>query len=167
MAAVHLEKIARKESDSSILVQSGKDKTVGPTPKAILKNYRPLFVRNNNIIINAQKGLPISAVYDFSIVSLKSQKEIAGLIHTSAKTLQNYASGLKQLPTLQSELLLKLFALYEKGLEVFGEVESFNRWLRKPAFGLYNSIPDTLLTTMTGINEVMDELIRIEYGDLA
>ncbi|MEJ7678800.1 MAG: antitoxin Xre/MbcA/ParS toxin-binding domain-containing protein [Segetibacter sp.] len=100
-------------------------------------------------------------------MSGKSQKEIAQLIHTTAKTLQNYSAGLKRLPMLQSELLLKLFALYDKGLGVFEGVESFNGWLQKPAFGLYNDVPDTLLFTSTGINLVMDELIRIEYGDIA
>lgn len=139
----------------------------GSSPDAILKVYRPLFNDNNKIITNAHKGLPISAVNDFMLLSNKSQKEIAALIHTTPKTLQNYAAGLKKLPTLQSELLLKLFALYSKGLEIFDRVESYNSWLQKPAFGLYNDIPETLLTTSTGINEVMDELIRIEYGDLA
>ncbi len=133
----------------------------------ILNSYRPLFQDNKSIITNAQKGVEITSVTDFAIMSGKSQKEIARLIHTTAKTLQNYSAGSKKLPMLQSELLLKLFALYEKGLGVFEGVETFNGWLQKPAFGLYNDVPDTLLLTSTGINLVMDELIRIEYGDLA
>lgn len=136
-------------------------------PEDILKNYQPLFGDNNSIIINAQQGVGTAAVTDFAIMSGKSQKEIAELIHTTAKTLQNYSAGSKRLPMLQSELLLKLFALYDKGLGIFDGVESFNGWLQAPAFGLYNEVPETLLTTSTGINLVMDELIRIEYGDFA
>ena len=137
------------------------------SPETILKKYRDCFMDNNHLIDKAKQGLDISAVYDFAILSGKSQKEIAELIHSTAKTVQNYRAVSKKLPTLQSELLLKLFALYDKGLGIFQDAESFNSWLQKPAFGLYNDIPYTLLFTATGINLVMDELIRIEYGDLA
>ncbi len=137
------------------------------SPEEVLKKYRKLFLDDNSIITNAQQGVEISAVADFALLSGKSQKEIAELIHTTAKTFQNYSTGLKRLPTLQSELLLKLYALYDKGLGIFDGVASFNDWLHSPAFGLYNQIPEILLTTSTGINLVMDELIRIEYGDLA
>lgn len=137
------------------------------SPDEVLKKYRKLFLDDNSIITNAQQGVEISAVADFALLSGKSQKEIAELIHTTAKTFQNYSTGLKRLPTLQSELLLKLYALYDKGLGIFDGVASFNDWLHSPAFGLYNQIPEILLTTSTGINLVMDELIRIEYGDLA
>lgn len=144
-----------------------KPQTKHSSPEEILKNYRPLFQDNNSIITKAKNGVEIGAVSDFAMMSGKSQKEIAELIHTTAKTLQNYSAGSKRLPMLQSGLLLKLFALYDKGLGVFEGVESFNGWLQKPAFGLYNDVPNTLLLTSTGINLVMDELIRIEYGDLA
>lgn len=171
MAGVQ-EKVEVKKREKRVSKPLHKEKTIksatrGSSPAGILKAYRPLFEENSSIISNAQNGLPISAVSDFSLLSNKSQKEIAALIHTTPKTLQNYASSSKKLPTLQSELLLKLFALYGEGLEVFADVENFNDWLRKPAFGLYNEIPETLLSTSTGINEVVDELIRIQYGDLA
>ncbi len=134
---------------------------------SIIKNYRKLFENNNQIVKNAHTGVLISAIADFSKVSDKSQKQIAGLIHTTTKTLQNYTISSKKLPTLQSELLLKLYALYDKGIEIFGSKEAFNKWLQKPAFGLYNQVPDSLLSTSTGINLLMDELTRIEYGEFA
>lgn len=144
-----------------------KPRTKRSSPEEILKNYRPLFQDNNSIITRAKQGVEIVAVSDFAMMSGKSQKEIAELIHTTARTLQNYSAGSKRLPMLQSELLLKLFALYDKGLGIFDGVESFSGWLHAPAFGLYNEVPEKLLTTSTGINLVMDELIRIEYGDFA
>lgn len=160
-----------KNSERKIVRLPAKKKTIKAetshvSPEAVLKKYRKLFLDNNSIITNAHQGVEISAVADFALLSCKTQKEIAELIHITAKTLQNYSAGLKRLPTLQSELLLKLFALYDKGLGIFDGVASFNAWLHSPAFGLYNQIPEILLTTSTGINLVMDELIRIEYGDL-
>ncbi len=171
MPSVDIENKQKKKSERTVenhlQRKNLKSSTKHSTPEDILKNYQLFFQNNNSIIKNAQQGVEITAVTDFALMSCKSQKEIAELIHTTAKTLQNYSNALKRLPTLQSELLLKLFALYHKGLEVFEDIESFNGWLRKPVFGLYNDVPDTLLLTSTGINLVMDELIRIEYGDLA
>ena len=58
-------------------------------------------------------------------------------------------------------------ALYRKGIELFGSTAEFNKWLREPAYGLGKKVPRGLLGTMTGIGLVVDELSRIEYGDLA
>lgn len=55
-------------------------------------------------------------------------------------------------------------ALYKKGQEIFGNFEAFNQWLKQPAYGLGGIIPFGLLYTQGGINLVMDELLRIEYG---
>ncbi len=169
MTAVR-QKMETDKKEKTALRPLHKEKSIKPAAKNsstedILKTYRPLFEENGDLIANAQNGLAVSAVNDFIILSGKSQKEVAELIHTTPKTLQNYASGAKKLPTIQSELLLKLFALYYKGLGIFDGAKSFNSWLSAPAFGLYNVVPDTLLTTSTGINEVIDELIKIEYGD--
>ena len=73
----------------------------------------------------------------------------------------------KSLPVLQSEQLLKLYALYDKGIGVFGSADAFTRWLSKPSFGLAGDTPDNLLLTATGTKMVMDELSRIQYGDFA
>ena len=62
---------------------------------------------------------------------------------------------------------VKSILLFYKGEVVFGEADSFNRWLDKPAFGLGNKIPRNIITTVTGITFIMDELNRIERGDLA
>lgn len=171
MAAANIENKQKRKRERKVVnhlqKKNIKPRTKHSSPEEILKNYQPLFLDNNSIITNAKQGVEIGAVSDFAMMSGKSQKEIAELLHTTAKTLQNYNTGSKRLPMLQSELLLKLFALYDKGLGIFDGVESFNGWLHAPAFGLYNEVPETLLTTSTGINQVMDELIRIEYGDFA
>jgi putative toxin-antitoxin system antitoxin component (TIGR02293 family) len=57
--------------------------------------------------------------------------------------------------------------MHTKGQKVFGNPESFRRWLEKPAYGLDEQIPLDLLQTSGGIDLVMEELDRIAYGDLA
>lgn len=85
----------------------------------------------------------------------------------SFKTIQRYSKEKKDFGARHTELALKLVFLYMKGKEVFGNLESFNRWLRKPAYGLNKKIPYNLINTVTGIDLINDELLRIEFGDLA
>ena len=167
MLTIKNKKKQRGSTSNKPLKEKSKRVEKKKSAKSILENYYKLFHDDNELILNAHNGVEISAVEDLSIVSAKNQKEIAQLIHITPKTLQNYQSSRKRLPTLQSELLLKLYALYSRGLQVFSHIDSFNKWLAKPAFGLYNKVPNDLLSTSTGINLVKDELIRIEYGEFA
>ena len=58
-------------------------------------------------------------------------------------------------------------ALFRTGETVFGSAEAFRRWMDKPAYGLGDQVPFELLHTSGGIDLVMDEVVRIAYGDLA
>ena len=89
------------------------------------------------------------------------------LLGISLKTSLRYARENKPLLAKHAEMVFKLMALYKKGIEVFGDRDQFNNWLQKPAFGLGEQIPFTLLSMSTGIDLVMDELYRIEFGALA
>ncbi len=85
----------------------------------------------------------------------------------SLKTLQRYVQEAKTLAPREGEAVLKLEALYKKGIEVFGNRDEFNGWLKEPAFGLGGQVPLELLNMSTGIDLVMEELVRIEYGATA
>jgi len=62
----------------------------------------------------------------------------------------------------------RLIALYDKGKTVFGSAEEFNLWLNDPEIGIGAQVLSSLLLdTTTGVELVMQELIRIEFGDLA
>jgi len=85
----------------------------------------------------------------------------------SLKTLQRYAQEAKSLTPREGEAILKLEALYKKGIEVFGNRDEFNSWLKEPEYGLGWQVPLELLSMSTGIDLIMDELVRIEYGATA
>jgi putative toxin-antitoxin system antitoxin component (TIGR02293 family) len=57
--------------------------------------------------------------------------------------------------------------LLQKGIELFGSETAFLNWLSKPAYGLHDQVPETLLTTEVGRQAIFEELDRIEHGDLA
>lgn len=67
-----------------------------------------------------------------------------------------------------SEVILLLSELTDFGLEVFnGEEAKFSRWLKKPNLSLGGLTPESLLDSVTGIQEVKNTLSRLEYGNLA
>jgi putative toxin-antitoxin system antitoxin component (TIGR02293 family) len=89
------------------------------------------------------------------------------LFGISYKTIKRYAAEDRPFSMHEAEISLKLVRLYKKGSEIFGNNVNFSNWLQKPAFGLGNQIPLELLGLNTGIDLVMDELMRIEFGALA
>lgn len=119
------------------------------------------------MVNRAQSGLPVSAFSDLIEISGLTNEELAGLLGLSYKTIQRYQKDGKKLNVQNSEQLLKMIALYQKAEEVFGDLESFNRWLRKPSVGMGNQQPLSFLQTSGGIDLIREELLRIEHGALA
>jgi len=120
-----------------------------------------------SMVNKAQRGLPVSAFSDLIEISGLANEELAGLLDLSYKTIQRYQKDGKKLNAQNSEQLLKMISLYQKAEEIFGDLEYFNRWLRKPSVGLGNQKPLSFLQTFGGIDLIREELLRIEHGALA
>ena len=133
----------------------------------VLKKYEPYFRNDIALVFQAKKGLKPQAIFDFVDLSELPHPLVEEVFHKSMKTFQNYFTKNTLLDAPTSEKLLKLFALYQKGTAVFGSIEAFREWLTKPAYGVGNVVPQTILDTATGIDLINEELVRIEYGDLA
>lgn len=164
--------MARKETTSK--------KTANPKEYAIKKSsvndnlvneaaaiYQPLYANSISLLSSSKKGLAAKAAFDFLNLSGFSQEQFQGTFKTTVKTIQNYNRLDLKLDAALSEKLLKSFALFEKGISVFGSPEAFHDWLQVSAYGLGNQIPFEMMETITGINLIEEELIRLEYGDLA
>jgi putative toxin-antitoxin system antitoxin component (TIGR02293 family) len=119
------------------------------------------------LVMEARTGVPARAAFAVASLLQLSTDELAGLLHTTTKTLRTYRDANKRLAPAASEQVLKLLALAHQGAEVFGEPAAFRRWLGKPAYGLDNQPPLALLQTSGGIDLVAEEVSRIAYGDLA
>lgn len=143
--------------------KDNKDLTVSD----IIKEYNVNINSNIDIALKANQGISANTFFEIAKVTGYSKDEMAKVLSTSVKTFSRYQKENKKLGPLRSELILKIIALFKKGIEVFASVENFKQWLNKPAFGLGSQIPFALIHTSTGIDLVLDELIRIEYGDLA
>ncbi|MEM9829776.1 MAG: antitoxin Xre/MbcA/ParS toxin-binding domain-containing protein [Bacteroidota bacterium] len=134
----------------------------------LFSKYESTIKDDYAIVLNSLKGVKANVFFDLvSIAGLKKQQLADEIFRISLKTITRYQKDKKRLDPRNSELALKLIVLYKKGVEIFGETESFNRWLNKPSFGLGNQIPFQLMNTSTGIDLILEELVRIEYGATA
>ncbi|RYE28935.1 MAG: DUF2384 domain-containing protein [Sphingobacteriaceae bacterium] len=129
--------------------------------------YHSLYANPISLLNSSKKGLDAKAALDFITLSGFTQEQFQDIFKTTIKTIQNYTRSALKLDAALSEKLLKSFALFEKGIELFGSAEAFNNWLHMPAFGLGNQVPVEMMDTITGIGLIEEELIRIAYGDLA
>jgi putative toxin-antitoxin system antitoxin component (TIGR02293 family) len=133
----------------------------------VVVKYRASRENTYSTVEQAQEGVPVSAFFDLLEVTGLSKDELSSLLDISFKTIQRYQKDNKKLSALNSEQILKMITLYQKAEEVFGDVASFNLWLRKPALGLGGQLPLRFMQTPGGIDLIYDELMRIEHGLLA
>ncbi|GAB3755350.1 type II RES/Xre toxin-antitoxin system antitoxin [Spirosoma pomorum] len=119
------------------------------------------------LVFSALNGVPATRFFETADLTGYKREQLAEVFDTSLKTFQRYEREHKKLNPQDSEKVLKIIHLFQAGEAVFGSGDSFRRWMDKPAYGLGNQVPFTLLHTSGGIDLVLDEVVRIEYGDLA
>jgi putative toxin-antitoxin system antitoxin component (TIGR02293 family) len=108
-------------------------------------------------------GIPKLSVSHLAEVLDVPMKDMATLLNLSYKTL-----GRKKetdiLDSLSSSLSIEIAGVITRGLSIFEDTESFNRWLHKENRALQGQLPFDLLNTPTGIKMVGQVLGRIEEG---
>jgi putative toxin-antitoxin system antitoxin component (TIGR02293 family) len=133
----------------------------------VYKQYSSYIQQDESNILSEPEAIYATAFNDMITVADYDKDFAADLLDVSYKTVSRYQKEKKKLSPLQSEYVLKTIVLFNKGNQVFGDKDAFNRWLDKPAYGLGNRIPRAFITTVGGINFIIDELNRIAHGDLA
>ena len=133
----------------------------------VYKQYSNYINSQETNTLAEPEAVYATAFNDMITVSDYDKNFAADLLDVSFKTVSRYQKEKKKLSPLQSEYILKTIVLFNKGNQVFGDKDAFNRWLDKPAYGLGNRVPRAFITTVGGINFIMDELNRIAHGDLA
>lgn len=137
------------------------------TVNKVYKQYQEYLEDEEQNIVSEPDVVYATSFNDMVTVANYDKNFAADLLDVSYKTITRYQKERKKLSPLQSEYILKTIVLYNKGEKIFGSNESFTKWLNKPAFGLGNRMPNAFITTVTGINHILDELNRIAHGDLA
>jgi putative toxin-antitoxin system antitoxin component (TIGR02293 family) len=129
-----------------------------------IPNFNTDCIANNAQIFRAARlGVNTTVFYDFAETIKMHNKSLASLLRLSSRTISNYHQHKRALDPLQGEHLLKLIALYDKGIEIFGSIDDFNYWLNKPFWNAAEKPAEWLITT-GGVDLVMLELDRLGYG---
>jgi putative toxin-antitoxin system antitoxin component (TIGR02293 family) len=132
--------------------------------KSVKYKFKDLdFFNNHAIFVSARKGLRTKIFYDFAETIKMPERNLASIINLSARTISNYKEKKKNLEPLYSEHLLKLIALFEKGEEIFGSIDEFNYWLKKP-FWNSKEKPIDWLVTSGGVDLVTEEIDKLAQG---
>ncbi len=111
----------------------------------------------------ARQGLVRSAMDSLAQLLEVSTKDLVPYLPISERTLQRYDENKKLSPEL-SDHLIQIAKVYAKTVEVFVERDKAVKWLKYPSVALGGVTPLSCLDNFSGIELVMDELGRIEYG---
>ncbi|HEU0063963.1 MAG TPA: antitoxin Xre-like helix-turn-helix domain-containing protein [Flavisolibacter sp.] len=134
------------------------------TGNSIFNRFKSLGLNNPyKLVSTARKGVKPKLFYEFAGIINMSEKSLAAIINLSARTLSNYQEQQKNLEPVYSEHLLKLISLYEKGETIFGNIDEFNYWLKKPLWNAKESPLDWLVTP-GGVDLLMKELEKLAEG---
>jgi putative toxin-antitoxin system antitoxin component (TIGR02293 family) len=116
-----------------------------------------------DLINLARQGLFKSAIDSLAQLLELPAKDLVPYLHISERTLQRYDENKKLSPEL-SDHLIQLARVYARALEVFEDNDKAIKWLKYPNVALGGVTPISCLDNFSGIELVLDELGRIEYG---
>lgn len=115
-----------------------------------------------------RKGIPYDSIEVISKRLNRPVKSILSIVGLPQTTYNKKKSEHLLLDSRDSELILLITELIDYGLEVFNhEEEKFQRWLKKSNLSLGGNSPESMLDTLTGIDEVKFCLNRLEFGNFA
>lgn len=126
--------------------------------------FRSFDLSNLSAIVSAaRKGVKPKVFYELAETIKMPEKHLASMLNLSSRTVSNHFREEKTLAPIYSEHLLKLISLYEKGEILFGNIDEFNYWLKKP-FWNKNTAPFDLMDTAGGVDLIIKELEKLRQG---
>jgi putative toxin-antitoxin system antitoxin component (TIGR02293 family) len=128
-----------------------------------------IFIEDDpsNLTSMVREGMPFPYFTKLSDQIHLGFEEWSSYLHLSERTIQRYKKENKSFESLYAERILQIELLYKKGVKVFGLADNFYTWMESISIALGGVKPKALLDTFFGIQQVHDELNRIEHGVLA
>ena len=130
----------------------------------------PLKVQEPLAVYRPVPRLPAVAEFPykkFEAIASKipfTQKEWAGILHLSERTLQRYAKDNSHFEGIYVDRILQLEQLIHMGLETFRNADAFCRWLKREKSVMGHVLNFESLYSAQGIQDIIDELGRIQHG---
>jgi putative toxin-antitoxin system antitoxin component (TIGR02293 family) len=121
-----------------------------------------------DLIETIRQGLPKQALERLAEALRVKVLDLEHILPISKRTLQRYEQqDVKFLPKELSDHMLQVAKVYARAVDVFEDEERALEWLQAPIVALGGRIPMSLLDTSAGVDLVLTELGRIEYGVFA
>jgi putative toxin-antitoxin system antitoxin component (TIGR02293 family) len=121
-----------------------------------------------DLIETIRQGLPKQALERLAKALRVKVLDLENILPVSKRTLQRYEQqDVKFLPKELSDHMLQVAKVYARAVDVFEDEERALEWLQAPIVALGGRIPMSLLDTSAGVDLVLTELGRIEYGVFA
>ena len=90
---------------------------------------------------------------------------LSSWLNVSVKTFREYKKPRSTFKGNFKEQVLHLLSLFKHGVEVFGSITAFDKWLHDKNFYFDSKTPASFINTITGIKFVDERLTAMEYGD--
>ncbi len=116
-----------------------------------------------DLIELSQVGIPKDALVNLAKYLSFTIGQMAQLLPVTERTIQKYPPQ-KHFNSAVSEQILHIAEVAARGAEVFGTKDQFLSWLNHPSKAMANKTPMSLLNSRFGVEMVLDELGRMEYG---
>jgi uncharacterized protein (DUF2384 family) len=139
------------------------------TKKQLPKNASPQL-REPLVSYTPVKRIPVVDNFtyrQFQQISGKipfTQKEWANILHLSERTLQRYAKDNSSFEGLYVDRILHIQQLIEMGLKTFVSAADLYKWLKKEKPVLGHLLSFESLYSSQGIQDIIDEIGRIQYS---
>lgn len=107
---------------------------------------------------------------DFKKVADKipfTQAEWALILHVSERTLQRYAKDNHSFASINAERIVLIEKVLQQAKITFGKTENFYDWIKRNPYMMEGNLSINSLSTYEGIQNVLTQLGRIQYGILA
>jgi putative toxin-antitoxin system antitoxin component (TIGR02293 family) len=140
--------------------------------KAYKKNTRKATkVEEPLPVYRSVKKLPTVADFTYkqfekiaTQMPLFTQKDWANILHLSERTIQRYAKENKHFEGIYVDRILHIQEVIELGLTVFKNADALHEWLSKKKKVLGTEVNFESLYSTRGIQEIIDQLTRIQQG---
>lgn len=167
-----MEKVKVKEKETFDPKKSIKRTQIRKIPikqsRFVVRGYEYVWASKLERVHISREGVSYASIEEISKrlnIPVKNFLQIIGIPRATYSKKHKEESVLNG---RDSELILILAELIDFGVEVFNqEEEKFQRWLKKENISLGGNSPESLLDSITGIQEVRNCLNRIEYGNFA
>jgi len=117
-----------------------------------------------SLIKTVRKGINFNHFLNIAASSSFDLHEWSYVLHLSERTMQRYKKESISFEPIQSEKILQVALIFQKGYDVFGSEIKFTHWMSTENLALGGSKPKELLDTTFGMKLIEDELIKIEHG---